>query len=262
MSPRNLWLARVVGGPRLVYSSFVNTSGAQSYPLPYSYASTVRASAGMHVEADVPWQGTRVWSGQTRYPMCFVVPHEGAELQLQFAGIGLRASTDEWWGLDNVGVELLGERPSESLTEEELSAAWVALGSDDIVAVYDATRRLIASGDRGAAFLRDQLGWRYDAGYRREALEVTAMLEQADRSVWEELGEVFRTAEPRIWPFVASVIDRHRSGEDPPPYLHSFFDGWDVTQGPPDFLREARVAHILERIGTKAARRALLLEGD
>jgi len=192
--------------------------------------------------------------------MCFVVPHTADALTIHFTGIGLQFGNDESWGLDNVGVALLNERPTKTLTDEDLANAWQALTSQDISAAHEAVRSLVASGDQGAAFLIDKLGWEFDNDHREEVLFVTKVLEFDDRAHWQEAADEVRSLGPQTGPLVFSRVDRRRFGNNPPPWLVEVFDRWDPAERSPEFLREARAAHVLELIWTDTSRRALLFE--
>ena len=257
----DLWVARVADGPRLVYACF-STSGnrRQSYPLPFGLATTSAGTGGRSVHARLPFYDGSTWSRQKVYPMCFVVPHTADSLTMHFTGMGLQFGHDESWALDNVGVELLDQRPAKTLSDQELEKAWQGLTSGSVTTACEAVRSLVASGDQGAAYLIGKLGWQPDKEYREQVLFMTNVLKFDDRFHWQEAAEELQSLGPRVWPLVFSHVDKRRFGDNPPPWVVEVFDRWGIPERSPERLREARAAHVLELIWTETARRALLFE--
>lgn len=256
----DMWAAKMADGPRLICASIANWPATQSFPMPFSLLQAPGRAGGRYFTLARSSLGGRTSDRQTVFPMLFTVPHTSDTLGLHFAGIRIEGEPDESWALDNVGVQLLDDVPRVQLADEELARAWAALESADVAAVHGAVRSLVASGDQGAVYLIGQLGWEPDQHYRDQALAVLKALEFDDRSQWEELADEFGAVKPRIWPLVFAQVDKRRFGPNPPPWLSEFFDAWDVNEGPAEFLREARAAHVLELIWTEAAQKALLLK--
>jgi len=257
----DLWIARIAGGPRLAYASFATSGGrSQSYPLPFGLVAAGAGTGGRSVRARLPFYNGGTWSRQRVYPMCFVVPHTADSLTMHFVGIGLQFGHDESWALDNVGVQLLDQRPAKTLSDQELEKAWQGLASGSVTTACEAVRSLVASGDQGAAYLISKLGWQPDKEYREQVLFMTNVLKFDDRFHWQEAAEELQSLGPRVRPLVFSEVDKRRFGDNPPIWLVEVFDRWKVAERSPELLREARAAHVLELIWTETARRALLFE--
>jgi hypothetical protein len=97
-----------------------------------------------------------------------VVPHQAAQIQLNFAGGEDLPEADgsRSWGLDNVKVEVLEAADVKRLDTADMRRLWEAIGGHDPLAETEAFWQLAAGGDEVARFLRDRIGRAHVDGQR------------------------------------------------------------------------------------------------
>jgi len=57
------------------------------------------------------------WGGDALYLLSYTFPHTASSLTLNFQGWNLQGPGDEFWGMDNLRVELLTSPPPEVIPE-------------------------------------------------------------------------------------------------------------------------------------------------
>lgn len=253
--------ARIADGPRLLCATFSNQSYAQSYPMPFRLGVTGGQTGAVSFTQQVALPH-RSWDAHTIYPMCFVVPHSERDFGLCFAGTNLSGIEDEGWGIDNVGIQLLQERPAPiETTEKALEAAWAELGDRETATAWKAMDTLQKAGDPGVEFIIGKLGWSYDAELAGYVREVGAIFEHDDEFAWQEALEECRRMPARAQPFLQWCIDARRYGSEPPPFIDAVLKLEKLPEERSrDRLRQGRAIWILERAWSPSARRALLID--
>src|SRR5262245_53150415 len=162
----SVWQLAVDGGPLLVdttFSLWPDCEGYhQSYPAnrllgeaPGYTGATEKNSLGF--KYDDQW-GIR----DAVYPMSFTLAHAADGVQFHFAGVGVPGTVGHGtfgsWGLANVVVESLDQRPVLKLERKQLEQAWEALAESDAVKGHKAISGLIGAADEAVAFLAEQMG--------------------------------------------------------------------------------------------------------
>jgi len=160
------WELRVVGGPRLLYTTFdncgfFNDNNEQAFPDDYPWA----IHTGWMCAAERQTLGYRQqWhSGETEedassvYRLTLVFPHEDNDLRLLLRALWSEVlrKNDESWGLERFKVETL-DGPQE-LAPEDMEDLWRDLDSVDNTRAFSALWTLVGSGDAAVALLRSKM---------------------------------------------------------------------------------------------------------
>lgn len=159
------WELRVLGGPRLLYTTFCNCgffndNNEQAFPDDYPWAihpGWTGAAEKQTLGYRQSWHGGEVDEDVSSvYRLTLVFPHEDKDLRLSLKALwSENAKKDESWGLERVKVETL-DGP-QKLAPEELEDLWRDLDSDDATRAFSALWALVGSGDQAVAFIRGKM---------------------------------------------------------------------------------------------------------
>ena len=132
----DIWTLRVVGGPRLLHTTFSNCEfvadiGKQAYPGEFPGDKCPgRTGAAEKDTLGYTWnfQTVGLRTADAVYKLRFTFGHTGESLRVRFSASGLQELADESWGLDNVRVELLRDVDAAGLDARTFRRLWSDLG--------------------------------------------------------------------------------------------------------------------------------------
>jgi hypothetical protein len=107
-SENDMWRCKVVNGPTLVYASFCNTGGTQSYPLDSEICGgggcyNCAAKAGAAAVDSLDFSGTYSTRGDAIYEIAVTFAHNASSIVIEFQGLNSTSGIDdESWGIDDV----------------------------------------------------------------------------------------------------------------------------------------------------------------
>jgi hypothetical protein len=219
------WRMCVEGGATLVDATFSNldfASDQRDGATTQSYSSVLPgerfpAGAGAAERNTLGYEQTLL-DGVSRkmdsvYRLSFVIPHQAAQIQLNFAGGEDLPEADgsRSWGLDNVKVETLDATEIKRLDTADMRRLWEAIGGHDSLAETDAFWQLAAGGDEVARFLRDRIG-RAPVDKQRFA-KLLLDLDSDDFPARERATQALKEMGPPIEPLLRDAIAKADSPE-------------------------------------------------
>jgi hypothetical protein len=163
----DVWELRVLGGPRLLYTTFDNVgfsypgNNEQAFPddFPWAiHAGCTGATEERNLGYPFRWVNSGIQQDcSSVYDMTLVFPHEGTDLRLLWQALWSERvkKGGESWGLESLEVEVLdGPQP---LTEKQLDALWQDLRGDDAMKAFEAHWTLVSGGRKSAEFIAGRL---------------------------------------------------------------------------------------------------------
>jgi len=265
----DIWDLRVIGGPRLLRTSFrcfestpPHPTEKQSYPDPYPVNLHPRYTGAAETGTlGIGW-GRNDMNAVYRIACAF--PHTGAELKLLFSSTMAEGLDNESWGLDNVKVEVLADPPTGRLRPGALATLWTHLADGEPVKANRAVWTLIGAGNDVVASLKDRL--------KRPELAadvklIASLIRELDSPKWairekatQALVQIGLPAMPMLRRTLEgdlSVEVRTRIGR-----IMAALEAVDKRQleegfATPELLRLARAVHVLQVIDSADSRRVL-----
>ncbi|HEY2881760.1 MAG TPA: hypothetical protein VGJ15_04990 [Pirellulales bacterium] len=238
-------------GPRLLHATFTNPTNpfSQSYPGTFGIDSAPPQTGGQKSTLGYNFGGV---PSDTVYRIERTFGHSENFLTIVFSGKNL---TDEFWGLDNVVVEVLDE-PKQPANPAGLEKAWQMLGDSDPMIATQGISRLVDLGDQVVPQLQKfsespdapALDAAQAAAIQRLIDGLDADDYQARENASDDLAKQWRKA----LPLLHEALDNH-----PPPetkarihriLTHSFDD--DDKQS----RRLVRLVFVLELLNTDRSR--------
>jgi hypothetical protein len=204
MGMRTFW-ATVLGGPKLVHSTFAGHPGmVQSFPELEPWSSFAAGTGAAE-------SGSLGYGFDQVYKLAAWFPHQGKSITLNFAGDDLGFPTDETWGLGDVTVEVVDRPPNEHLGPEQLARLCDELAGDDPVKANRALWELVAAGDKAVEPIRKRLfGW--DTAGGPNETEALQLISQLDADRWQARDAASSKLKAML-PGAAGAMRRVLSGE-------------------------------------------------
>jgi len=254
----------VEGGPMLVDATFSNmdfeastipaAANTQSYPsvlpgdiFPAKTGAVESNSLGFE------WNTNRInRQMDSVYQLSFVIPHEQAEMQLNFQGAeGLAPADDECWGLDDVKIEALGEGEVKKLDVIEMRKLWETIGGHDPVAEAEAFWRLAAGGDEVAKFMGGKIRPLHPD--KKLFNKLVAQLDGDDFQGREKATDELKEMGPAIEGLLRDAIEKADSAEVKLRLETALKGMAQAVPVDPEMRRRAIGMKLLKVIGTKEA---------
>jgi len=260
------WKLAVRGGPELLNSTFSNwpdvAAQTQSFPLNQSLTAT-RGGTGAVAVNTLGYTITNTHGDygprDSVYKLSFVIPHQEKSVQFDFTGRGLsngKPDTEKGaWGLDNVVVETLDQRPVVKLTDREMADAWAALTDTDPQKVYKAIGWLIDAEDQAVTFLASK------CPEPPSAEKIAALIKQLDSDTFKDREAATRAlidAGPGIRGTLQTVLKNKPSAE----VAKRIERILEVIEPQSEATRRAHIRHLLPLIGTDEAHKLLSRLGN
>jgi hypothetical protein len=217
----DLWELRVLGGPRLLYTTFDNCcyftdNNEQAFPDDFPWAINkgwTGAAETRTLGYPHDWGGpSRTWDCSSVYDLTLVFPHEDADLRLLARALWSECfkKGGESWGLESLEVEVL-DGP-QALTDEQLGALWQDLHGDDAAKAFTALWTMVSGGPKTVDFIAGRLGmpvgkppepveeigrllWQLDDPSYQVREQATRRLGEIGRPYLPELRKVEKTTE-------------------------------------------------------------------
>jgi hypothetical protein len=256
----SVWQLSVDGGPMLLDTSFSLWPDCEGYQQSYPVNRRLGEAPGYTGAAEKNTLGFKYdeqWGVRDAvYPISFTVVHSADAVQFNFAGVGVPGKVGDAifgsWGLANVVVETLDERPVTKLKPAQLDDAWEALASPDAVKAHKAITALLGAEDQAVEFLARQMG----EFPKPEAIK--ALLKQLDSDEFEvrqDATNKLTAMGSRARPLVKQALTDSKPSPEKSKRLEEILK--NTAPGEAVDRREQHVRYILELIGTGAAREKL-----
>lgn len=253
-----IWDMSVVGGQRLIHTTFSNTgffrdNNVQAFPETFpcrAYPAWTGAAEKQTLGVIQSWGGPeRTFDTSSWYRMSLAFPHSDGSVALRFKAT-LRKTQDKSWALGNVRVEAVPDLLK--LSEQQMAERFVRLGANDPTDAFKALWELVAAGDETVSFLADR--WEQSAEPTDQQLRTWAKectgddKSAADRASWS----LMTTGWP-AYPYLSDALQAAGTSESAKARCqHTRF--WiDIYPETSTELRQHRIHHLLEAIGTPAA---------
>lgn len=249
----DIWGCEVLGGPRLLHSTFCNVKhlsnlNEQNFPADFPHGS-FPAGTGSTEFGSLGW--IKAW-GKVQHPVDsvyeleFVFPHRADELGLAFYSECAENWLGECWGLESVIVEVL--REPVALSDAELRNAWLTLQMEKDASAHDAIWTLASAGPKALDLVRGELDPQGEtaADLRKLILQLAAPKFRERRDAGRQLLD----RGPAIARFLETERARHLDVPEIKIRTRDILDHWQeqkVTLADPEV--RARVLKYLSVVG-------------
>lgn len=161
------WMCELVGGPKLLSTTFSNTAkiggqNQQAYPDSYPFPPGVRPHAAWTGASETETLGNiqvfgsaanpRPLDTTSVYRMDWTFPHTGSKLEMNFYSQQFKKHDKIFGFLSFKAEPIAGPSP---LSDVEAQSAWETLAQPDAVAANAMVWKLIASGDQAVKLLSE-----------------------------------------------------------------------------------------------------------
>jgi len=256
-----IWDMGVVGGQNLIHSTFGNCgfftdNNIQSFPETYpcrDYPAWTGATEKQTLGVIQSWGGPqRTFDTSSWYRMSLPFPHTAPSVTLSFEPTPKQGAKD--WGIGNVRVEAIPELLK--LNEQELTDRFIRLGANDPTDAFKTLWELVAAGDDAVAYLAQR--WKQTAEPTDTQLRNwTSQCAGDDLALANQASWSLMTSGLAAYPHLSAQLEAgglSAAAQERCQEARSWIDLYPETATE---LRQHRIHHLLEAIGTPAALKLL-----
>jgi len=171
----DIWECSTAEGHRLVYATFTNcgvytNNNQQSFPENYPGGPHLGWTGATETQTLGYSWGVKYGKEivDSVYHLDLVFPHDADGVELRFISHCKDSKSDQFWGLDNVRVEVLEDMGT--LSDAAFEQDWATLATHEPFAVREAIWRMINAGDRSVELLGARFDRIIDAAENAEKL--------------------------------------------------------------------------------------------
>lgn len=196
----------------------------------------------------------------TQYSQNWTFPHTKNELTLEFSGENLQESNEQFWGLDNVLVEVLNADEVSPLEAPKLAEMPKILGSTGSLAAVTACWDLIARPEQAMQVIRQMKSemLRVDPALQKRQARIQELVRGLDSTLYADRVEALRALEEFGSAAAATVAREEKATRSPETRerLRELLNQWSNAPNPVQnvqALQRMRCTRILEIINTEAS---------
>ncbi len=194
----------------------------------------------------------------TRYSQNWTFPHDKEEMTLEFSGENLQETEEQFWGIDNVVVEVLNADEVAPLEKQQLAELPKLLGGTGSLAAATACWDLIARPEQALQVIRQMKTemLRLDPALQKRQARIQELVRGLDSPLYADRAEAYRGLE-EFGSAAASIVTREEKASRSPETrerLRELLTKWSSVPTPvqnPQALQRMRCTRILEIINTK-----------
>jgi len=194
----------------------------------------------------------------TQYRQNWTIPHTKEELTLEFSAENLQEIEEQFWGLDNVIVEVLNAEEVPPLEPAQLAELPKLLGSSGSANAAAACWDLIARPEQALQLIKQMKTemLRTDAAAQKRQARVVELIRGLDAPLYADRVEALRGLEDFGSAAAATVAREEKLSRSPETRerLRELLSRWSAAPNPvqsPQTLQRMRCTRVLEIIDTK-----------
>lgn len=194
----------------------------------------------------------------THYRQNWTLPHSKNELTLEFSAENLQEVEEQFWGIDNVVVEVLNADEVPALEAAQLADMPKLLGGSGSAAAAAACWDLIARPEQALKVIRQMKSemLRADPASQKRQARILELIRGLDSSVYADRVEALRGLEEYGSAAAATVTREEKTSRSPETRerLRELLSRWSEKPNPvqsPQTLQRMRCTRILEIIDSK-----------
>ena len=194
----------------------------------------------------------------TQYSQNWTFPHTKNELTLEFSAENLQESNEQFWGLDNVVVEVLNADEVPPLEPEKLAEMPKILGSTGSLAAATTCWDLIARPEQAMQVIRQMKTemLRADPASQKRQTRIQELVRGLDSTLYADRVEALRGLEEFGSAAAATVAREEKVTRSPETRerLRELLNQWSNAPNPvqnPQALQRMRCTRILEIINSE-----------
>ncbi len=194
----------------------------------------------------------------THYRQNWTLPHSKNELTLEFSAENLQEVEEQFWGLDNVVVEVLAADEVPALEAALLADMPKLLGGSGSTTAAAACWDLVAHPEQALQVIRQMKTemLRADPASQKRQARIQELIRGLDSSVYADRVEALRGLEEYGSAAAATVTREEKASRSPETRerLRELLSRWSATPNPvqsPQALQRMRCTRILEIIDSK-----------
>lgn len=194
----------------------------------------------------------------THYRQNWTLPHTKKELTLEFSAENLQEIEEQFWGIDNVVIEVLNADEVPALEPAQLAEMPKLLRGNGSANAAAACWDLIAHPDQALQLIRQLKSemLRTDPVAQKRQARIVELIRNLDSAVYADRAEALRGLED-YGSAAAEIVAREEKKSRSPETrerLRELLNRWSNTPNPvqsPETLQRLRCTRILEIIDTK-----------